>query len=49
MYYVGCDQHKHYSVVTAKDKDGAVMAETKKIISQRTAKVRRILFFFAQR
>jgi transposase len=31
MYYVGCDQHKHYSVVTAKDKDGAVMAETKKL------------------
>jgi transposase len=25
MYYVGCDQHKHYTVVTAKDKDGNIM------------------------
>lgn len=26
MYYVGCDQHKHYTVVTAKDKEGNLMS-----------------------
>lgn len=30
MYYVGCDQHKHYSLVIAKDKNG-VMKEHKKL------------------
>jgi transposase len=29
MYYVGCDQHKHYSTVTAKDKSGKVMDQAK--------------------
>jgi transposase len=28
-YAVGCDQHKHYSIVTAKDKDGNLMDQTK--------------------
>lgn len=34
-YYVGCDQHKHYSVVTAKDKAGNLMNQTKLYHSDR--------------
>lgn len=29
MYYVGCDQHKHYTLATAKDKEGNVMNHEK--------------------
>lgn len=28
-YYIGCDQHKHYSQVTAKDKDGNLVNQEK--------------------
>lgn len=34
-YDVGCDQHKHYSVVTAKDKNGDLMEQTKLYHSDR--------------
>jgi len=35
MYYVGCDQHKHYTVVTAKDKDGNIMNHEKLLHNNR--------------
>lgn len=40
MYYVGCDQHKHYTVVTAKGKDGNIMDHTKLFHSDREGLMR---------
>jgi transposase len=36
MYYVGCDQHKHYSQVMVKDKEGAIIDQYKLYHSDRT-------------